>query len=309
MSVARAADNLIAEFQSRPTVRAGSLITTVYGDAIAPRGGSVWIGSLISVMAEFGISERLVRTSVFRLSADGWLESQSVGRRSFYGLTAEGAERFDRATHRIYGEPRQRWSGDWCLVLLGGVSPVHRDELRKELSWLGFGSISSSVMAHPAPDEQELQARLERQEIDGDVVVMTGQSAGARQDQKLRSLAQKSWNLDDINQRYADFLELFRPVFAAVRRSKKPDSRRAFQIRTLLIQEYRKIMLRDPLLPRDLLPNDWSGLAAYQLCRNLYRSIHMAADDYLGDTMETVDGPLPPPAPEFYDRFGGLSRE
>lgn len=309
MSVARAANNLITEFQSRPTVRAGSLITTVYGDAIAPRGGSVWIGSLITAMAEFGISERLVRTSVFRLSADGWLESQSVGRRSYYGLTSEGAERFDRATHRIYGEPRQRWSGDWCLVLLGGVSPVHRDELRKELSWLGFGSISSNVMAHPAPDEQELQARLERKEIDGDVVVMTGQSAGARQDQKLRSLAQKSWNLDDINQRYADFLERFRPVFAAVRRTKKPDPQRAFQIRTLLIQEYRKIMLRDPLLPRDLLPNDWSGLAAYQLCRNLYRSIHMAADDYLGDTMETVDGPLPPPVPEFYDRFGGLSRE
>ena len=309
MSVARAADNLITEFQSRPTVRAGSLITTVYGDAIAPRGGSVWIGSLIAVMAEFGISERLVRTSVFRLSADGWLESRSVGRRSYYGLTVEGAERFDRATHRIYGEPRQRWSGDWCLVLLGGVSPVHRDELRKELSWLGFGSISSNVMAHPAPDEQELQARLERQEIDGDVVVMTGQSAGARQDQKLRSLAQKSWNLDDINQRYADFLQRFRPVFAAIRRAKKTDPHQAFRIRTLLIQEYRKIMLRDPLLPRDLLPNDWSGLAAYQLCRNLYRSIHTAADDYLGDTMETVDGPLPPPAPEFYDRFGGLSRE
>ena len=309
MSVARAADNLITEFQSRPTVRAGSLITTVYGDAIAPRGGSAWIGSLITALAEFGISERLVRTSVFRLAADGWLESQAVGRRSFYGLTPDGAERFDRATHRIYGEPRQRWSGDWCLVLLGGVSPLHRDDLRKELSWLGFGSISSNVMAHPAPDEQELQARLDRQEIDGDVVVMTGQSGGAGQDQKLRSLAQKSWNLDDINQRYADFLELFRPVFAAVRRSKKPEPRRAFQIRTLLIQEYRKIMLRDPLLPRDLLPNDWSGLAAYQLCRNLYRSIHMAADDYLGDTMETVDGPLPPPAPEFYDRFGGLNRE
>ncbi len=309
MSVASSADALIAEFQSRPTIRAGSLITTVFGDAIAPRGGAVWIGSLIAVMAEFGISERLVRTSVFRLSADGWFESQSVGRRSYYGLTPDGVERFDHATQRIYGEPRQRWSGDWCLVLLSGVTPVHRDNLRKELGWLGFGAISSNVMAHPAPDDQELHTLLERRELEADVVVLTGRSAGGQQDQKLRSLAQKSWDLDDINQRYAEFLERFRPVFAAVKRSKTLDARRAFQIRTLLIQEYRKIMLRDPLLPRDLLPKDWQGLPAYQLCRNLYRGIHAAADDYLGAMMETVDGPLPPPAPEFYDRFGGLARQ
>ena len=59
MSVQRTCQNLVDEFQSRPTLRAGSLITTVFGDAIAPRGGTVWLGSLITAMAEFGISERL----------------------------------------------------------------------------------------------------------------------------------------------------------------------------------------------------------------------------------------------------------
>ena len=63
MSVRSATESLIEEFRSRPTLRAGSLITTVFGDAIAPRGGSVWIGSLIDVMAGFGIkSSEQVRT-------------------------------------------------------------------------------------------------------------------------------------------------------------------------------------------------------------------------------------------------------
>ena len=48
------------------------------------------------------------------------------------------------------------------------------------------------------------------------------------------------------------------------------------------------------------------GTAAYQLSRNLYRGLHEAADDYLTEVMETADGPLPPPAGSYLQRFGGL---
>ena len=306
MSIRTATDELIEEFRSRPTLRAGSLIVTVFGDAIAPRGGSVWIGSLIDVMAGFGISERLVRTSVFRLSGDGWLEARPIGRRSFYGLTADGAERFEHATHRIYGEPRRRWSGDWCIVLLGGVSAPAREALRREMTWLGFGAIGGSVLAHPAPDQQALKRLLDEQGVAPDVVVLTGKSAGAIQDQQLRSLAKKSWNLDDIDSRYGEFVARFAPVSKAVARAGTIDAELAFRIRTLLIQEYRKILLRDPLLPVDLLPDGWHGAEAYGLCRSLYRDVFRPAEDYLSDTMETADGPLPAPSPAFYTRFGGL---
>ncbi|MDH3363454.1 MAG: hypothetical protein OEM45_07105, partial [Gammaproteobacteria bacterium] len=50
----------------------------------------------------------------------------------------------------------------------------------------------------------------------------------------------------------------------------------------------------------------WHGAAAYQLCRNLYRIVYAGADAYLDDTIETADGPLPPPGPSFLQRFGGL---
>ncbi len=306
MSIQSATRKLIEEFRSRPTLRAGSLITTVFGDAIAPRGGSVWLGSLIGIMADFGISERLVRTSVFRLAEDGWLEATPIGRRSYYGLTAEGARRFEQATQRIYGEPRRSWSGDWCIVLIGGVSPVQREPLRKELGWLGFGAIGSGVLAHPAPDAQELRALLEKEGVAADAVVLTGRSAGAGQDQQLRALAQKSWELEAIEERYRRFLGQFRPAYKSVQSALSVEPVHGFQIRTLMIQEYRKILLRDPLLPADLLPAGWHGLAAYQLCRNLYRAVHRAADDYLSETIETADGPLPPPSPRFYERFGGL---
>ena len=59
---------------------ASSLIVTVYGDAIEPHGGAVWLGSLIQLLEPIGINERLIRTSIFRLTKEGWLTAEKVGR-------------------------------------------------------------------------------------------------------------------------------------------------------------------------------------------------------------------------------------
>jgi phenylacetic acid degradation operon negative regulatory protein len=279
----------------------------VFGDAVLPRGGTVWIGSLIRVLDDFGVSERLVRTSVFRLTRDNWLYVNQVGRRSYYSLTKDGVRRFEQATQRIYGEPRQSWSGDWCLVLLADLDAGQKDTVRKELGWLGFGAISTNVLAHPSPTMSELAQTLRQIGIERDLVVMRGRTLGKNQDDAMRALVHKSWNLDEIDRRYGDFITQFRPVFSAVEKFRNCDGRTAFQIRTLMIQEYRRILLRDPLLPAEMLPARWHGTAAYQLCRNLYRLIYSQADDFMTREFETANGPLPPPAPEFFKRFGGLN--
>lgn len=304
MTIESASRSLVDEIRSRRTVRTGSLITTVFGDAIAPRGGTVWLGSLIAVMEDFGINERLVRTSVFRLVQDGWLQSELIGRRSYYSLTDEGRERFEQATHKIYGEPASDWDGKWTTVLLNSIDGANKDAVRKELGWLGFGALSPSVLAHPMPDMADLDVTLQRLGVADDLVVMSGETI--RNEAAMRRLAQDSWSLGDIDERYASFVERFRPLIAAYGKDANVSLKSAFLVRTLLIQEYRKILLRDPHLPAELLPGGWHGASAYQLCRNLYRAIHAEADAFLTETMETADGPLPPPAPTFMQRFGGL---
>jgi phenylacetic acid degradation operon negative regulatory protein len=305
MSVESACRKLVAEFQARPTVRAGSLITTVFGDAVASRGGTIWLGSLITAMSGFGISERLVRTSVFRLTQDGWLQSVQVGRRSYYCLTDEGRERFKQATHRIYGEPVSKWDGQWCLLLLSGLDAENKEQVRKEFSWLGFGALSPNILAHPAPDAVDLDITVQRLEVAEQIVIMSGQTI--KSEAAMRSLARASWNLDEIDQRYASFVRRFRPLIAAFKKNPQVAAEKAFLIRTLLIQEYRKVLLRDPQLPAELLPSGWQGAAAYQLCRNLYKAVYRQADDYLSASMETANGALPPPSGDFLQRFGGLA--
>ena len=81
----------IIEQLKREPSRTGSIIITVFGDAIVPRGGSVWLGTLLEFFEAIDIDSGVVRTAMSRLAADGWLERDKVGRNSFYRLAREGA--------------------------------------------------------------------------------------------------------------------------------------------------------------------------------------------------------------------------
>lgn len=281
---------------------------SVFGDAIAPHGGAVWLGSLIKILEPFGINERLVRTSVFRLAKDGWLESEQIGRKSFYSLSAEGRARFQEASRRIYSSPRQDWNGKWCLVLLAGVEAKYRDNIRNDLSWLGFAPFSSNVLAHPAPDMQGVEERLEQLDGSEQILLMQATTIDSnKREQYLRNLIGESWSLDELDDRYKEFLHRFRPVYQAARRGRNPDPETAFQLRTLLIHEYRKILLRDPFLPAELLPSRWNGVSAYQLCRNIYSLVAGSTETYLTNALENADGPLPPANAVFHERFAAIN--
>jgi len=307
---ALACNRLLSHFGRRRPIRASSLVVSVFGDSIAVHGGTVWLGNLIQALQGFGVNQRLVRTSVFRLAKDGWLASEQFGRRSFYKLTASGRHRFDQASKRIYAEPQQAWPGTWYLVKTGALTAAERDTLRKELGWLGFAPFSTCVLAHPAPDLNAVQQCLAAAGCSERVMLMESRVSNKRQQAQLKKQVHAAWSLDEIAARYRKFLKEFRPVYASACQQNAPlDAELCFQVRTLLIHEYRKIHLRDPLLPDELLPRHWDGAAAYQLCRNLYSTVASPAEPYLVSKMETADGPLPGADAHFYQRFGGLKAD
>src|SRR3954464_2566771 len=113
----------IARFLANDPPRSKSLVVTIFGDAIVPHGGTIWLGSLIELLAPFGVNDRLLRTSVFRLAQEGWLGAQRDGRRSAYAILPQVLPRFERAYRRIYAPLGVHWDGRWT-VLLGASSGV-----------------------------------------------------------------------------------------------------------------------------------------------------------------------------------------
>jgi phenylacetic acid degradation operon negative regulatory protein len=294
---------LVAALPRRLKPRAKSLLVTVWGDAVAPHGAGIWLGSLIRLVAPLGMNERLVRTSVLRLTREGWFTVARVGRKSYYGLTEFGHKALvSEPPRRIYAAAPTPWDGAWRLVLTG-LTKIDRETrlaLKRELGWLGFAVAAPGVFAHPNPDRAGVERVLEKLGVADRVETMTASP------DRARDLLQTCWDLDALAAAYRRFIERFRPIWQAIEKAEAPDPETCFALRVLLIHEYRRIILRDPELPAELLSPDWAGASARTLCRNLYRRVAPAAERHAESVLETADGPLPEPRPYYFQRFGGL---
>ncbi len=279
---------LVDQFHRKPPVRAWSLIVTLYGDAIVPRGGSLWLGSLTDIMALFRIDAGHVRTAMSRLTADGWLERVKAGRNSYYRLSRRGQGSFMEATRRIYFAHEPDFDGHLRIALLG-PAVTDRARLRKRLEEAGFAVLSPTTFvawtAQALPKTQGLF------------------KLNAEADAEAIALADAAWNLAPIADGYRAFIDRFTSLAKALDKGETLTEADALVARTLLIHEFRRIVLRDPGLPATLLPADWPGQVARALAAHIYRQIVGHAEAYLDTHARRQGGPLPPPGPDFADRF------
>jgi phenylacetic acid degradation operon negative regulatory protein len=297
-----AAAELVARFRRQRPLRGGSLIVTLFGDSIMPRGGAVTLGSLIALAGPFGLNERLVRTATARLAKDGWLTGHRMGKLSEYHLSHDGRERFAEATKRIYSEPDTLWSGRWTVIVLPPMPAVERRGLREELLWRGFGELSTNVFAHPELDSRSLGLPRRPAGLRSKVIVFDANLA----DDAPQRLVSLGWDLEDLALRYQSFVKRFERVLAAVQAPCSLDHQACFIVRTLLIHEYRRLHLRDPLLPSRLLRANWPGAQAAALCRDVYARVFAASEAHLSRVATQLAGPLPPPDASVMQRFGGI---
>ena len=280
---------IIQQLKREPS-RTGSIVITVFGDAIVPRGGSVWLGTLLEFFRELDVDASVVRTAMSRLTADGWFERNKIGRNSFYRLVQSGRQTFDIATKHIYGPPASDWTGRFELLLIGNGGD--RDAAREALKNAGFGSPLPGVWVAPSgvpvPEEAAGAIRLEV----------------SAEDDSGRRLLSESWPLDRTADAYQKFMKTFEPLHGWIGRGERLTEVDAFTARILLIHHYRRVVLRDPLLPTALLPADWPGRAARTLCGEIYRALLPASEQWLDRNATNENGPLPKPGTELSKRFG-----
>ncbi|MBC7801006.1 MAG: phenylacetic acid degradation operon negative regulatory protein PaaX [Gemmatimonadaceae bacterium] len=254
-------------------LRTGSVIVTVFGDAIVPRGGTVALPGLMRLMRHLGAADTAVRTALSRLLADGWLDRTRVGPTSLYSLGARGRTEFARATPHIYGPLTRPWDGSLRLVFADGTTDPAALE--------GYAAVTPGVFVSP----------------DGPAV--TGLMATGDPD-VVRGLAARAWPLDALAESYTGFTHRFAALPAD---ANGLEPLPALAARVTLIHAWRRIVLRDPRLPAGLLPDDWPGFDARRLCSAAYAAVALASERHL-DTMSDGPGPLPR-GPDPRSRFSG----
>jgi len=298
----------IAHFLATDPPRSKSLVMTIFGDAIAPHGARLWLGSLIELVAPMGVTDRLIRTSVFRLAQEGWLVANREGRRSSYALLPEARPRFERANRRIYAPPGLDWDGRWTIVMApnGSIDAPLRAAVRKELEWEGYAMLAPGLLAHPAADPAPLAEILERVDGTGKIFVCSAAELPASGSRPLGELVREGWDLSGVVADYRRFIGEFTPLLELLRKEPALANQSAFVVRSLLIHAYRRVQLHDPMLPLDLLPKPWPGSEAYALAQAIYRLTWERAEAHLMDVLRKEDTEAPEADAGFYDRFGGL---
>ena len=303
------AQKRLDDFRQQARVQAGSLIISVFGDAVLPRGSRIWLGSLIKLLEPLGLNERLIRTSVFRLAKDEWLRTEPSGRRTDYLLTASGQRRFEDASRHIYASSTPLWDRRWRLIVaVGELAPKQRDSLRRALFWQGFGILGGDCFVHPSAD---LTAAFDALLAEGlsdvlgklkPLLAADAQFGNAANDVDMVNGA---WNLERLAGVYSEFVERYQPVLSQLRADAQSeiDDESAFLLRVLLIHDYRRLLLRDPELPDVLLPPEWPGQKARLLCKELYRRLLTPSERHLDSQFQLASGETPPASPLLLERF------
>ena len=298
----------INQFLRLDPPRSKSLVMTIFGDAVAPHGGSAWLGSLIDLLAPFGVNDRLLRTSAFRLVQEGWLVASRDGRRSSYAIVAAARGRFERANRRIYAPLDRGWDGGWTMLLSGAgtLDAPARNALRKELLWAGFAQVAPGLFAYPGAPVDLLNDILTRLQARAQTIVWRAAELPGVAARPPGELAGHAWDLSEVMTRYSQFLTQFAPLAALLENAPAMSAREAFAVRTLLIHAYRRVQLHDPMLPVLLLPSPWPGSQAYALARAIYRHTQAAAEQFIMEVLRREEADAPPAEASFYERFGGL---
>jgi phenylacetic acid degradation operon negative regulatory protein len=285
-------ETLLDKFHERTPIRAGSLIVTVFGDAVVPRGGVLSLASLHEIMRAFRISDTLVRTALSRLVSDGWFERWKLGRNSYYRLTPAGREAFAQATQRIYADLPQDWHGSFDLLLLENAQD--RTAFKAELSEAGYGALGTDLMIAASASVGEGNSFLRLSALPADLPT-------------AQRLVERAWPLEEIESRYQRFIDTYSGTLSALERGAGFTNLDALLVRILLIHDYRRAVLKDPLLPAQLLPKPWAGASARTLCGTIYKTLLPASEQWIDTHAQDDKGPLPEADSSFGERFESIS--
>ncbi|SFA88455.1 MULTISPECIES: phenylacetic acid degradation operon negative regulatory protein PaaX [unclassified Bacillus (in: firmicutes)] len=265
-----------------------SMIFTLYGDYISHYGNRIWIGSLIKLLHEFGHNDQSVRAAISRMNKQGWVQADKIGNKSFYSLTGRGIKRIEEAAKRIFKLKPDEWDGKWRILMYSIPEEIRtvRDELRKELVWSGFGSMSNSCWISANNLEKQVYDLIEKYDIKDYIDFFVATYDGPHENYRI---VEKSWNLNEINAKYQDFISEYsqKYIIAKNKISKgQMSDAECFVERAKLVHEYRKFLFYDPGLPEELLPEQWLGSPASSLFSEYYKELAAPASRFFEEVFQ-----------------------
>ena len=216
--------------------------------------------SLNSSFEEWSYRNGFLR-QVQTLEAQGWLESGKGddGTERVYRLTRKGMLRALGGT-----QPEERWDrgwdGKWRMVVfdLPEEKRSLRNELRRELRAARFGGLQGSVWISPDPVNVVGEQLKKTASSCGMITFFEGGTCCGESNAEVVSTA---WNFTKIKADYESYLAHLKSMPDAIGEGVRENLLEWGRIEKQLWSD---CMASDPLLPRELWPDDYPGEMAWK---------------------------------------------
>lgn len=250
---------LMRDLRDAGRLRVWSLIVTILGDVAHPRGDVMSMADLLTLTDHMEIESGAVRTALSRLSKEEWVISTKSGRTSSYAFSAGGRTTFESVAARVYNGRYAPEPTQWVVAILPPARAKDRQAMQHVLDDASALQTQSGVAMWPcstAPKPGFLEQL--------GCLCFTGQ---------LDHIP--TWVKNDCAPPEAEALALhfldkykdlanFKGTLPAID---------ALIARVLIVHDWRRMLLRYPIVPMALQPDQWSMPKAHARMMTIYRGL------------------------------------
>lgn len=205
-----------------------------------------------SLFEALTVKNATLRRSVNSLLKTGEIE-RVIGKSGevYIKLTSQGESKFKRY-FPLSKLSSETWDRRWRIVIfdIEEKEKIKRNFLRRKLLSLSFGRLQESVYITPLDILVDLKEFLKEKGLFGEVLVFEARELFGFDP---KTVANYVWKLEKLNRSYEEI----------VSEAGSPPSGKAQKVK--LRERLFELFASDPMLPKDLLPDNWLGFRAREL--------------------------------------------
>ena len=241
-----------------------SLIVTLYGAYARETQGWLSVSLVVRLLADLGVDQAAVRSSVSRLKRRGLLVHERRDGAAGYALSEQARDILAAGDRRIFAPQRGRLEDGWVLVAFS-VPETERSSrhlLRSQLASLGFGTVAPGTWIAPAHLAGDTRHLVERLGLAAYVELFRAEHLAFGD---VRRQVGSWWDLPALERHYGSYVEAWAPVLRGWRRRRAVEPAGAFRDYVATLTDWRRLPYLDPGLPAEVLPPRWQGARAAEV--------------------------------------------
>ena len=242
------------ELHKTSRLRVWSIVVTIFGDLVQPRGAPISTQELLQLTDAIGIEGNALRTAMSRLAKEGWLTRHKHGRTSAYSLSKSGANTFLTASERIYQKHFFSPNDQWHLAIHN--KPIDPKSIDRASSF----QINKTTILSQDPvvgkDYLALSATIE----------------------DMPDWVKDQLIPQSLRDNYQTLHRLLQTIDLTHVATLSPME--AMALRFITIHFWRRLVLRHPVLPQTFSKANWIGSLTHTQVKKLYAEIITPSENW-----------------------------